>query len=121
MTEAGAEPLHRFPAFSTSDPEVLWHYGSTLLGATRIDLANVDNFQARVNFVSLADIGLVFGATSCDLSVDLFEANIIRLQIGLKGRAVVSAGDEGIDVIPSRFVITSSGVPSRSISEAGHE
>ena len=121
MMDGGADLLHRFPVFSTSDPEVLWHYGSTLLGATRIDLANVKNFQARVNFVSLADIGLVFGATSCDLSADLLEANIIRLQIGLKGRAVVLSGDKSTDVIPSRFVITSSGVPSRSISEAGHE
>ena len=92
-TDGGADPLHRFPVFLTSDPEVLWHHGSTLLGATRIDLANVDNFQARVNFVSLADIGLVFGATSCDLCADLCEADIIRLQIGLKGRAMVSAGD----------------------------
>jgi AraC-like DNA-binding protein len=121
MSDGGADPLHRFPVFLTSDPEVLWHHGSTLLGATRIDLVNVDNFQARVNFVSLADIGLVFGATSCDLCADLTEADIIRLQIGLKGRAMVSAGDRSTDFIPSRFVVTSNGIPSRSASEAGHE
>ena len=120
-TDGGADPLHRFPVFQTSDPEVLWHYGSTLLGATRIDLANVKNFQARVNLATLTDIGLAFGATSCDLTADLFEADIIRLQIGLKGRGAISAEGTSTEVKPDQFVVTSSGVLSQSASEAGHE
>lgn len=121
LTDAGAEPLHRFPMFLTSDPAELRHYGSTLLGAARIDLANVENFSARVNFIKLPDIGLAFGATSCDLTADLFEADFIRLQIALKGRAVISAGGTATDVNAGQFAITASGVTSLSACEAGHE
>jgi AraC-like DNA-binding protein len=120
-TDSGAEPLHRFPMFLTSDPEELRHYSSTLLGAARIELANTDNFAARVNFIKLPDIGLAFGATSCDLAADLLEADFIRLQIALKGRAVVSAGGTATDANARQHAITAAGVASRSVCEAGHE
>ena len=121
MTDSGAEPLHRFPMFRTSDPEELRHYGSTLLGAARVDLANVARFSARVNFIKLPDIGLAFGATSCDLAADLVEADFIRLQIALNGRAVISAGGTVADVNARQHAITAAGVASRSACEAGHE
>jgi len=61
---AVADPLHRFPIFRTSNAEKLRQFGSTLFGAARINLKNIDNFEARVNLVRLYETGLAFGATS---------------------------------------------------------
>lgn len=121
MTDSGAEPLHRFPVFCTSDPEELRHFGSTLFGAARIDLANTDRFEARVNLIKLPEIGLAFGATSCDLAADHFAADFIRLQIALKGRATTSAGDMTADISARQLAITPSGMASRTVCEAGHQ
>lgn len=121
MANSEAEPLHRYPMFQTSNPEVLRHYGSTLLGAVRIDLGNTADFRARVNLISLPDIGLAYGATSCDLAADLLEADFIRLQIPLKGRAAISAEGRVTAIDAGRFAITAAGVTSRSACEAGHE
>ncbi len=121
MTDAGAEPLHRFPMFSTSNPEELRHLASTLLGATRIDLASTDNFLVRINLVQLPDIGLAFGATSCHLAADHSGADFIRLQIARKGRSTTSAAGLTTDINERQFAITPSGVSSRIVCEAGHE
>ena len=121
MTDAGAEPLHRFPVFRTSDVEELRHFGSTLFGAARIDLADTGGFEARINLVTLPEIGLAFGATSCDLAADHFAADFIRLQIALKGRATTSAGGITTDISRRQLAITPSGVASRTVCEAGHE
>lgn len=107
--------------FSTSNPEELRHLGSTLLGAARIDLASTDNFQVRINLVQLPDIGLAFGATSCDLTADHFGADFIRLQIARKGRSTTSAAGLTTDINERQFAITPSGVSSRIVCEAGHE
>ena len=121
MTDAGAEPLHRFPVFRTSDPEELRHFGSTLFGAARIDLGNTDRFEARVNLIKLPETGLAFGATSCDLAADHFAADFIRLQIALKGRATTSAGGITTDISGRQLAITPSGIASRTACDAGHE
>ena len=121
MTDGGADPLHRFPMFWTSDPEELRHFGSTLLGAARIDLGDTDRFEARVNLIKLPEIGLAFGATSCHLASDHVAADFIRLQIALKGRATTSAGGAVTDISARQLAITPSGIASRTVCEAGHE
>ncbi len=120
MMDNGAEPLHRFPVFRTTDPEELRHVGSTLFGAARIDLAKVDRFEARVNLVKLPEIGLAFGATSCELAADHFASDFIRLQIALKGSATTSAGGITTDISERQLAITASGIASRTVCEAGH-
>jgi len=66
MSKAVLEPLNRFPLFRTSDPEELFQVGSAPLGASRIDVKNLENFEARVNLVQLRGVGFTFGATTCD-------------------------------------------------------
>jgi len=121
MTDAGAEPLHRFPVFRTSNPEELRHFGSTLFGAARIDLGETDRFEARVNLITLREIGLAFGATSCGLAADHLAADFIRLQIALKGRATTAATGVTTDISQHQLAITPSGTASRTVCEAGHE
>jgi AraC-like DNA-binding protein len=121
MPVATADPLHRFPIFRTSDPEQLRHLGATLFGAARMDLKDTENFEARVNLVQLPEIGLAFGATSCDLETDHFAADFIRLQIALKGRATTTADGKVVDVNSRQFAISPAGIPSTMVCEAGHE
>lgn len=119
--EPAADPLHRFPVFRTSDPEKLRELSLTMLGTARIELGNVDRFEARVNLVRLPAIGLAFGATSCDLAADIFETDFIRLQIAHKGRSTTSAAGKTADVNERQFAITPSGVPSHIVCAAGYE
>ena len=121
MPAAVTDPLHRFPVFRTSDPEQLRHFGSTLFGASRMDLKWSEDFEARVNLIQLPEIALAFGATSCDLAVDHYAVDFVRLQIALKGCATTSAGGKADDIDGRQFAITPAGVPSRTVCEAGHE
>jgi AraC-like DNA-binding protein len=121
MPDAVADPLHRFPVFRTSSPEELRGLASNLFGASGIELKNIENFEARVNLVELQDIGLAFGGANCDLAIDRFATDFIRLQIARKGRAATSAGGTTTDIDQHHFAITPSGVASRTICEAGHE
>jgi AraC-like DNA-binding protein len=120
MTDGGADLLHRFPMFWTSDREELIRFGATFLGASLVDLADT-RFEARVNFIDLPEISLAFGATSCDIAVDHVAADFIRLQIALKGRATTSAGGVTTDVNARQMAITPTGVGWRMVAEAGHE
>ena len=121
MPDAVADPLHRFPVFRTSSPEELRGLASNLFGASGIELKNIENFEARVNLVELQDIGLAFGGANCDLAIDRFATDFIRLQIARKGRAATSSGGTTTDIDQHHFAITPSGVASRTICEAGHE
>jgi AraC-like DNA-binding protein len=121
MPEAAPDPLHHFPVFRTSDPEELRYFGSKLFGATTIDLKNVEKFEARVNLILLPEIGLAFGATTADMAIDHLEADFIRLQVALKGRATASSNGITSDLNERQLTITPAGVRSRTVCEAGHE
>jgi AraC-like DNA-binding protein len=121
MPDAVADLLHRFPVFRTSDPEDLRRLASTLFGADRVDLKNTDNFEARVNRIRLQEIGLAFGATSCEMKIDNLAVDFIRLQTALKGRATLSAEGVTTDINDRQFAVTPADVRSRIVSEAGHE
>jgi AraC-like DNA-binding protein len=121
MPEAVADLLHRFPAFRTSNPEQLRLMASTLFGAARIDLKHTEAFEAHVNLIRLREIGLAFGATSCDMAIDSFAADFMRLQIAIKGSATVSAQGVTTYVNDRQFAVTPAEVPTRTVCEAGHQ
>jgi AraC-like DNA-binding protein len=120
MPARSPTPLHRFPMFRTSDSEELRRLGSALLGAERIELANVERFRTLVNLIELEEIGLAFAATSCGLTSHHLEADYIRLLIALKGRAITSAAGETTDIDERQFGVTPAGVPSQAACEAEH-
>jgi AraC-like DNA-binding protein len=114
------EPLNRFPLFRTSDPEELYQFSSAQLGASRIELKNLTNFEARVNLVKLKGIGLAFGATSCELSADHGESDFIRVQFAMKGCAITRTSSRETDINQRQSGITPSGVASQMACQAGH-
>jgi AraC-like DNA-binding protein len=121
MSACSPTPLHRFPIFHTSDSEELRRLGSALLGAERIELANIERFHTLVNLIELEEIGLAYAATSCGLTSHHLEADYIRLQIALKGSATTSAAGETTDIDERQFGITPAGVPSQAACKAEHQ
>jgi AraC-like DNA-binding protein len=120
MMEVGADPLHRFPFFSTSDPEELRHFAATLLQVSRIDFETASPFTARVNLVQLGETALSFAATSCRLDADQCAADFIRLQIAVKGCATTAACGKITEINQRQLAITPCGVDSRAVVEPGH-
>ena len=120
MMEVGADPLHRFPFFSTSDPEELRHLAATLLNVSRIDFETASPFTVRVNLVQLGETGLGFAATSCGLDADQCAADFIRLQIAVKGCATTAACGKITEINQRQLAITPCGVDSRAVVEPGH-
>ena len=120
MMEVGADPLHRFPMFSTSDPEELRHFAATLLKVSRIDFETANPFTVRVNLVSWARPASASAATSCRLDADQCAADFIRLQIAVKGCATASACGKITEINQRQLAITPCGVDSRAVAEPGH-
>ena len=121
MTDAGAEPLHRFPLFRTSSSEELRHLASTLLGAAGVDLGKTDKFDARINLLRLRETSLAFGAVSGSLTGKFLGHDFVRLHIALKGRASTSVGGRTTDINEHQLVVSPSEAPTRLTCEAGHE
>ncbi|WP_407154918.1 AraC family transcriptional regulator [Bradyrhizobium sp. STM 3557] len=121
MTDTHSKPLHRYRAIWTSDSEELRQLGLQWLGASRIDLRNIGNFEARLNAIELDTIGLAFGATSCDLTADQYPMDVVRLQIALKGRGLSCVGRRITDIDDRQFAITPAGVPWQMVCQGGHE
>jgi AraC-like DNA-binding protein len=120
MLSTMVEPLDRFPLFRTSDPDELFQFGSTRLGASRIEIKNLANFEARVNLVQLKGIGLGYAATTCDLSADHNESDFIKVQFAIKGRGRIRALNRETDLNEWQTGITPPGVPTHSACQAGH-
>jgi AraC-like DNA-binding protein len=121
MPDVDAQPLHRFPMFSTSNLEELRQLGSALLGTSRIDLKSAGSFSARLNLVRLSETALAFGTTSCYLDVDHAAADFIRLQIAVKGSGTTLVGGRPTDINLRQLAVTPAEVASRTTCEAGHE
>jgi AraC-like DNA-binding protein len=105
----------------TSDSEQLRQLGLKWLGASRIDLRNIGNFEARLNALELETVGLAFGATTCDLTADQHPMDVVRLQIALKGRGLSCVGRRVTDIDDRQFAVTPAGVPWQMVCQGGHE
>jgi AraC-like DNA-binding protein len=116
-----ADPLHHFPVFRTSDPEVLREISASVLGITHVDLRNIDSFEARINLVTLPAIGLAFGATSCDLSALNAEADFFRLQIPLKGGSATVLKGKTTEITERQYGITPTDAKWQMLCQAEHE
>ena len=121
MVEIAAEPLHRFQVLRTSDSEELRQLSSKLLGMVRVDLRNVEHFDARVNLIELQQTALAFGATSCELTADHRATDFVRLQIAVKGCATTTAAGRTTAINAHQFAIAPAGMPWQMSCQAGHQ
>src|SRR5258708_20438050 len=108
-----AEPLDRFPLFRTSDPDELFQFGSTHLGASRIEIKNLANFEARVNLVQLKGIGIGYAATTCDLAADHGESDCIKVQFAIMGHGRIRSLNPDTGLYPPQ-----TGIPTSPLSPA---
>ena len=121
MTDTSREPLHRFRSVWTSDSEELQQLGLRWLGASRIKLRNIGDFEARLNAIELDTIGMAFGATTCDLTTEQHPMDVVRLLVALKGRGLSCVGSQVTSVDERQFAVTPAGVPWQMVCQGGHE
>jgi AraC-like DNA-binding protein len=114
-TEQLDEPLQRFPAFSTSDTEVLRQMGQAVFGVAKIELQKPDRFDVRANFAQLQDIALAFASINSDINLTFPESDFVRLQIGLGGFATTTAGGQTTEINERQACVTSLDLPSKMV------
>jgi AraC-like DNA-binding protein len=121
MTFSSDDPLKRYPVFRTTDPDVLANVATAVFGATRLDLKTPNRLDVRANFLELGDIALAFGAINSDITLDYPEADYVRVQVALRGRASTIA-DRQETAIEGRYAcITSAHRTSLMLCEGGHQ
>jgi hypothetical protein len=121
VTDTSREPLHRFRGVWTSDSEELQQLGLQWLGASRIELRNIGDFEARLNAIELDTIGMAFGATTCDLTTEQCPMDVVRLLIAIKGRGLSCVGRQVTNVDERQFAVAPAGVPWQMVCQSGHE
>jgi AraC-like DNA-binding protein len=105
--EFPGEPLNRFAAMRTSNPDVFGEAARSVYGVTRFEIPTLDGFDARGNFLQLEDIALGFSACGARVIADFPEADFARLQIGLSGSAGTTIGGVTTPIDPQHCCITS--------------
>src|ERR1700722_18287610 len=116
-----ADPLRRFPVFSTSDSEEFRHALTTQFGASRAEVKDPSSFLARGNLVQLQSIGLVYGHSSSGAIVDHPEAERFRLLTAMVGKAHAAIGKNAVALDADQSCIISPGQKVGVAADACHE
>ena len=116
-----ADPLRRFPVFSTSDSEEFRHALTTQFGASRAEVKDPSSFLARGNLVQLQNIGLVYGHSSSGAIVDYPEAERFRLLTAMVGKAHAAIGKNAVALDADQSCIISPGQKVGVAADACHE
>ncbi len=104
-----ANPLQRFPVFSTSDREEFRHALVTRFGASHAEVERPADFKAFGNLVQLQSIGLVYGHSSSGVSAEYPDADRFRLLTALSGKGSAAIGKDIIAVDSYQSCIVSPG------------
>ena len=116
-----ADPLQRFPVFSTSDPEEFRDALLTRFGATRAEVKYPAGLLAKGNLVQLHSIGLVYGACSSAVSVNYPEADRFRMLSAVTGKGQAAVGSKTVALDTHQSCIVSPGQSTGLTTEAGHD
>jgi AraC-like DNA-binding protein len=116
-----ADPLQRFPVFSTSDPEEFRDALLTRFGATRAEVKYPDGLLAKGNLVQLQSIGLVYGACSSAVSVNYPEADRFRMLTAVAGNGQAAVGGKTVALDAHQSCIVSPGQSTGLTADAGHD
>ncbi|WP_047307392.1 AraC family transcriptional regulator [Rhodopseudomonas palustris] len=108
------EPLSRYPAFDTTDPEELRQALQAVYGARLVDAPPAADFQVRSNFVQLEDVALGFGVGIGAITVEFPEGECARLQIALAGQFVTRSGGSTTAINARQSGIISPGRSART-------
>jgi AraC-like DNA-binding protein len=115
-----ADPLQRFPVFSTSDSEEFRHALMTRFGASRAELKPPAGFRALGNMVQLQSIALIYGSANIGVSAEYPEADRFRLLTALGGKGEASNGKNAIELDAGQSCFVSPGQRVTLAAEASH-
>jgi AraC-like DNA-binding protein len=116
-----ADPLRRFPVFSTSDSEEFRHALLTRFGASRAEVKYPSSFLARGNRVQLQSLSLAYGHSSNAAAADYPEAERFRLLTALTGKGHAAIGNNAVALDADQSCIVSPGQKVALAAEASHE
>lgn len=116
-----ADPLQRFPVFSTSDSEEFRNALLTRFGASNAEIKYPSSLQARGNLVQLQCISLVYGQSSNGATVDYPEAQRFRLLTALTGKGQAAIGNHAVALNADQSCIVSPGQKVALVAEASHD
>ena len=115
-----ANPLQRFPVFSTSDSEEFRHALLTRFGASRAEVKHPANCKALGNLVQLPSVGLVYGHSGTGVSAEYPDADRFRLLTALSGKGGAVLGKNAIAVDADQSCIVSPGQRVILASDESH-
>ncbi|NVN85599.1 MAG: AraC family transcriptional regulator [Rhodopseudomonas sp.] len=115
------EPLNRFPAVNTFDPEEFGHALKTIYGAIRCEISVRDDFEARGNLVQMQDLTLGFNSCVAPATVAYGESDFARLQIAVTGSAATTVNGVTTAIDIRQSCITSPGQAATMEYGAGYQ
>jgi AraC-like DNA-binding protein len=116
-----ADPLQRFPVFSTSDPEEFRHALLTRYGAVKAEIKSSEGLTSRGSLLQLQSIGLIYGHGSATASCDFPETERVRLFSALSGKGHTTVGKNAIALDANQCSIVSPGQKVTLASAGSHE
>jgi AraC-like DNA-binding protein len=108
-----SEPLSRFRAVETSEPDEFCSALSRVYGARRFEAPADGHFHARGNFVQLEDIALGFNSGVGVIACEFPEADYARLQVILSGQATTRSGGATTLISARQACVSSPGRTAR--------
>jgi AraC-like DNA-binding protein len=120
-SEQSADPLHRFPAFHTTNLDEFKHALLTRFGASSAEVKYPERLRARGNLVQLQSISLVYGHSSNDVSATYPEAERFRLLTALGGNGFAAIGNNTVALDSSQSCVISPGQKVTLVADGRHE
>lgn len=117
-----SEPLQRFPAVKTRDPEEMRHALISTFGARHFGTSDGHAFAARASYAKFESIGILFCAYGASKTVvDFQEGDFARIQFGLKGKSTTTINGRRILIDAEQACITSPGRAATTTFEPDFE
>jgi AraC-like DNA-binding protein len=115
-----ADPLQRFPVFSTSDSDEFRDALLARFGATRAEVKFPAGLRAKGNLVQLPTVGFVYGHCSSAVLAEYPDAERFRLVTALSGRGEAAIGKQAIALDCDQSAIVSPGQRVTLTTEGSH-
>lgn len=93
--------LSNYSVFCSRDPEFVRDQLFSVLGANSFDIADrKDEFAARVNYLQLDGLGVVYGDYTSDVTIGFDEVSFVRQVFNIQGVGQYSMGNRSGEVPP---------------------
>jgi AraC-like DNA-binding protein len=121
FAENPMELLRRFPLVQTRDSEAMGDMLFSTYGATNFEASYPAEFEGRANYLLLNDISLGYCGYGSKAAVEFPEADFVRLQMAIKGRAGTTFGGKTTAINGGQLCVTPANRLNRIDFDADYE